>query len=101
MDLACPHMFSRSNLIAAAFGSSSQSKVEMISSLTPRDLWMRLQIMWLQFEVDRSPVGFAWGRFGAGLGPQGPQTGPESTPSKPDRTSDNIKLLAHELQPHP
>ena len=30
------------------------------------DLWMWLQLMWLQFEVVRGPVGVVWGRFGAG-----------------------------------
>ncbi len=35
------------------------------------DLWMWLQLMWLQFEVLRGPVGdvWAWDRFGTGLGP--------------------------------
>ncbi len=33
------------------------------------DLWMWLQLMWLQFEVVRGPVGVVWGRFG---GPSGP-----------------------------
>ncbi len=34
------------------------------------DLWMSLQLMWLQSEVVRSPVGLVWVRFGAGLGPK-------------------------------
>ncbi len=33
------------------------------------DLWMWLQLMWLQFEVVRNQVGVTWGRFGTGLGP--------------------------------
>jgi hypothetical protein len=32
-----------------------------------------LQLMWLQLEVVRRPVGVVWGRFGAPLGP-GPRT---------------------------
>ncbi len=64
-------------------------------------LWMWLQLMWLQFEVVRGPVGIVWGRFWAGLGPFGPLTGRKSTLNDPDRTSDNIKLQPHELQPHP
>ena len=35
------------------------------------DLWMWLQLMWLQFEVVRGPVGVVWDRFGAGLEPFG------------------------------
>ncbi len=41
------------------------------------DLWMWPQIIWLQLEVVRSPVGVAWGRSVAGWGPS--QTGPKST----------------------
>ncbi len=37
--------------------------------------------------------GSLWGR----LGPKGFQTVPKSTPSDPDRTSDNLKLQPHEL----
>ncbi len=44
--------------------------------------------------------GVMWGRFRAGLGPLGPQAGPKSPPNEPDRTSDNLKLQPHELQPH-
>ena len=65
------------------------------------DLWMWLHLMWLHFEVVRGPVGVVWGRFGSGLGPFGPQTGSKSTPNDPDRTSDNLTLQPHELQPHP
>ena len=61
------------------------------------DLRMWLQLMRLQFEVVRGPVGVDWGRFGAGLGPQGPQAGPKSTLIDPDRTSDNLKLQPHKL----
>ncbi len=59
------------------------------------DLWIWLQLVWLQFEVVRSLVGVVWERFGAGLGPFGPQTGPTSIPNHPDRTSDNLKLQLH------
>ncbi len=65
------------------------------------DLWMWLQLMWLQFEVVRGPVAVVWDRFEAGLGPFGPQAGPKSTTNDPDRTSDNLKLQPHELHPHP
>ena len=65
------------------------------------DLWMWLQVMWLQFEVVRGPVGVVQDRFGPGLGPNWAQAGPKSTPNDPDRTSDNLKLQPHELQPHP
>ncbi len=40
------------------------------------DLWMRLQLLWLQFEVVRSPVGVVWGRFGALWAPSRPQIDP-------------------------
>ncbi len=30
-------------------------------------LWLWLQLMWLQIEAVRGPVGVVWGRFGAGL----------------------------------
>ncbi len=43
------------------------------------DLWMWLHLMWLQSEVARGPVGVVGGRFGTGLGPIGPQTGPKTT----------------------
>ncbi len=56
-----------------------------------------LQLMWLQFEVVRGPVGVVWGRFWAGLGPKGPQTGPKWIPNNPNRTSDSFKLLPREL----
>ena len=36
-----------------------------------------LQLMWLQFEVVRGPVGVVWGRLGAGLGLFWAQTGPK------------------------
>ncbi len=66
-------------------------------ALVPRDslgeLWMWLQLMWLQFEVVQGTVGVVWGQFGTGLGPFGPQINPE----RPDRTSDNLKLQPHEL----
>ncbi len=55
------------------------------------DLWMWLQLMWLQCEVVRGPVGIVWGRFGTGLGPFGPLTEPKSTLNDTDRTSDNQK----------
>ena len=61
------------------------------------DVSMWLQIVWLQFAVVRGQVGVVWGRFAAGLGPFGPQTGPKSIPNDPDRTSDNLKLQPHEL----
>ncbi len=51
----------------------------------------RLQLMRLQFEVVRSPVGVVWGRIGVGLGPFGLRAGPESTtndtPTGPRTTS--------------
>ncbi len=34
------------------------------------DLWMWLELMRLQFEVVRGPVGVVWGRFEAGFGPK-------------------------------
>jgi hypothetical protein len=58
---------------------------------------MWLQLVWLQVEVVRGPVGLAWDPFGAGLGPKGPQTGPKSIPNDPDLTSDNLKLHPEEL----
>ena len=59
------------------------------------DLGMWLQLMWLQFEVVRGPVGVVWGRFGPAWGPKdlkptpstqdkgatsapGPKSGPEA-----------------------
>ncbi len=51
---------------------------------------MWLQLMWLQSEIVRGPVGVDWGPFG-------PQTGPKSILNDPDRTSDNLKLQPHEL----
>jgi hypothetical protein len=56
-----------------------------------------LELMWLQFEVGRGPVGVAWGRFGLCLGLCGPQAGPKSTPHDPDLTSGNLKVQSHEL----
>jgi hypothetical protein len=41
------------------------------------------------------------GSCGVGLGLFGPQTGPKSNINDPDRTSDNLNLQPHELQPHP
>ena len=41
------------------------------------DLWMWLQLMWLQFVVVRGPVAVVCGRFGAGLGPNRPQIDPK------------------------
>ncbi len=60
-------------------------------------LWMWLPLVWLQLEVVRGPVGAVWGRLRAVFGPFGPQAGPKSTPSDPDRTSDTHKLQPHEL----
>ncbi len=54
------------------------------------DLWMWLQLMWLQFDVARGPVAIIFGRFGVGLGSQ-------PTPNDTDWTSDNLKLRPHEL----
>jgi hypothetical protein len=39
--------------------------------------------------------------LGPALGPKGPEIGPGSTPTDPDRTSHNFKLHPHELQQHP
>jgi hypothetical protein len=61
------------------------------------DLCMWLQLTWLQFAVVRGPVGVIGGRFGTGLGPNGPQPSSKSTPSDPDRTSDNLQLQPHDL----
>ncbi len=55
------------------------------------DLWMWLELMWLQFEFVRGPVGVAWGRFGAGMGPFGPQTGPESTTNERPKNFEKLK----------
>ncbi len=57
---------------------------------------MWLQLMWLQFEVVRGPVGVVCDRFEVG----GPQAGPKSTLNDFDRTSGHLKLLPHKLQPH-
>jgi hypothetical protein len=65
------------------------------------DLSMRLQLMWLQLEVVRGPVGVVFCRFWAGFGRKGPQTGLKSTPNDPDRTSDNLVLQPHVLERHP
>ena len=65
------------------------------------DLWMWLQLMWLQFEVVRGPAGVVWARFGTGLGSCGPQASPKSTPNDRHRTSDNLKWLSQDLLPHP
>ncbi len=58
------------------------------------DLWMWLQLKWLHFEGVRGPVGVdlrpVWGHLG-----------PKSSPNDFERTSDNLKLQPHELQPHP
>ncbi len=55
------------------------------------------QLMWLKFEDARGPAGAVCGRFPAGLGPKASQTGPDSVPNDPDRTSDNLKLQPREL----
>ena len=47
-----------------------------MSPLQFGDLWMRLQLMWLQFEVVRGPVG-VWGRLGA----------PKPAPNRPQMTA--------------
>ena len=54
----------------------------------PENLRIRLEIV-------------VWGWVGTGLGSFGPHSGPKSSLNDPDRTSDNLKLQAHELQPHP
>ncbi len=41
------------------------------------DLWMWLQLMCLQFEVVRGPVGIVWDRFGAQGAPNRPQIDPK------------------------
>ncbi len=60
------------------------------------DLWTWLQLMWLQFEAVRGPLGvvlgWIWGWFGAL-----PQLAPNRPRTTPDRTSDNLKVQPHEL----
>ncbi len=55
--------------------AAAGKKRQMLMFASVGDQWMRLQLMWLQFEVVRGPVLIVWGRFGAGLGPFGPQAG--------------------------
>ena len=43
------------------------------------DLWVRLQLMWLQFDFVRGPVAVVCGRFGAGLGPKPTPIRPQPT----------------------
>jgi hypothetical protein len=42
------------------------------------DLWMWLDLMWLQFEIVGGPAGVVWDRFGASLGPKETHAGPKS-----------------------
>ena len=65
------------------------------------DLWMWPQLRWLQFEVVRGPTGVVWGRFGGGWGAPWAPNRPQIGPTGPRRTSHNLKLQPHELQPHP
>jgi hypothetical protein len=51
--------------------------------MTVLGMCMWLQLMWLQFENVRGPVGVV--------------TGPKSTPKDPDRNSDNLNLQPHKL----
>ncbi len=53
-------------------------------------IYVWLQLMWLQFEVLRGPVGLVCGRLGAGWGPK-------ATPNDPERTSDKPKLEPRDL----
>ncbi len=57
------------------------------------DLWMLLQIVWLQFEVARGPVGVVSARFEASLGPFWPEAGPKSTPTG-TRTTSNCSHMS-------
>ena len=46
-----------------------------------------LQLLWLQFEVVRGPVGVDGGRFGTARGQKCPRPAPKSTPTGPRTTS--------------
>jgi hypothetical protein len=77
--------------------------LQTLSGLSPRssrvsqlgDLWMWLQLVWLQFGVVRS--GSSVVDLGPGLGLFAPQAGPTSTPNDPDQTSDILNLQPHDL----
>jgi hypothetical protein len=58
------------------------------------NLWMWLQLMWLQFEVVRGPVGVIWGRSGAGFRPKGPQTRPRIDPTRPRPDLGQLQIAA-------
>ncbi len=63
------------------------------------DLWMWLQLMWLQFEVVRGPVGGRLGiNLGAVWGPKGRKPAPNRPQLTPDRTSDDFKLQPQDLE---
>ena len=60
------------------------------------DLWMWLQLMWLQVALVRGPVGVVWGRCGTDFGPQSPKPVPnrtQTTPTRP-RTTPNCSRMS-------
>jgi hypothetical protein len=54
------------------------------------DLWMWLQLMGLQFEVVRGPVGVVWGRCGASLW----HFGRKPAPSRPQATPTGLRTTS-------
>ncbi len=72
---------------------------------TLRDLWKWLQLMWLQFEVVRGPVGVRlgvdvgpdWGPLGPKLAPHRPQT----TPTAPRTASDCSHMSCNHVHRSP
>jgi hypothetical protein len=76
MDVAATHVSDQSN-------TANTTKI-----LPMGDLWMRLQLMWLQFEVVRSPVGVNSGPVGGPLAPKPSHLDPKQ--SQPDHGQPQI-----------
>ncbi len=65
------------------------------------DLWMWLQLMRLQSEVVRGPVGVIWGRLWADLGPRPAPNRPQSTPTGPWTTSNCSHMSCRHIHRSP
>ena len=80
----------RSSVLGVWAAPSGQESIQDMGVGRPRAAMKPLKAIFSQ--GFRDPVGVVRGRFWAGLGPLGPQAGPNSTPHDPDDTSDNLKL---------
>ncbi len=58
-------------------GRNRAKTIDVLSKQRLGDLWMWLQLMWLQFEVVRGPVGVVRDRFEAQRNPNRPQIDPK------------------------